>query len=292
MPKSRFAPAIALALTLCVVCPTHAQLTVGAPPPWAAEPAPADHAKDIPTDETLLRQHLAGGDSGGSGAVNPPARARPVAGGASMPSAAQGQRGDADSSVAAAVKDFVRPLNEGINNASVVQAVREIDATLSSRVRAEGAEGSPDYGQRGTDAAGTARGGRKTDPDAVALMWQQLVDEILPWAIGGALVFMLGYGGYFWLKLIKHKNLKQGDKRRAVRRNHQRERPTDSHTAGRTERQPASRAPSGEAQAEGAAPAAQAAAHTAASSSGRSFGSPSRRSSGRSSSRTSGGSGR
>lgn len=280
-----------------MVCATQAQPSNGAPPPWAAEPAKPDHAKDIPTDEALLRQHLAGGGSGGSGAVNPPARVRPLAGGASMPSAAQGQRGDDDNRVAAAVKDFVRPLNEGINSSSVVQAVREIDATLSGRARVEGeggaggaggAGGSPDYGPRGTDAAGTARGGRKTDPNAAASMWQQLVDEVLPWAIGGALVFMLGYGCYFWLKLIKHKNLKQGDKRRAVRRNHQTERPTERHT----KRQLASRAPNGVAQAEVAAPAALAAVNTAAGSSGRSFGSSSRRSSSRSSSRTSGGSAR
>ena len=57
------APALTLALALGAASPIQAQdanAGAGAPPPWATESARPDHTKDIPTDEALLRQHLAG----------------------------------------------------------------------------------------------------------------------------------------------------------------------------------------------------------------------------------------
>ncbi len=212
---------VALALTLGAAISVQAQEAngaAGAPPPWATEPAKPDHARDLPSDEALLRQHLAGGDSAPSGAANSAQKTRPNPAATGASGATQGAR-DQGSDVARAVKDFVKPLNQEINNSSVVQAVREIDATVSGRNQAEG---SPGYGQRGTDASSNNpagnQGNRKSDPSAAALMWEQFLDELLPWAAGGLAVGLLGYGGYFWLKLIKLKNLQQGDKRRAARR--------------------------------------------------------------------------
>jgi hypothetical protein len=106
-------------------------------------------------------------------------------------------------------------------------------------------------------------------------MWQQFVDDALPWAIGAAVVGVAGYGSYFWLKIIKLKRLKQGDKRRSERRS----------------RHLIDHAPSAGvvpiAEKELAEPASTMRASTGASGSGRSSRSSSRRSSSRSSSSTS-----
>jgi hypothetical protein len=302
MSQNLIAPAVnflvALALTLGAAASIQAQDASGAasaPPPWATEPAKPDHAKDILSDEALLRQHLAGGDSGASAAINSAQKTRPGPAATGAPGAPQGTR-DQGSEVAKAVKDFVKPLNQEINNSSVVQAVREIDATVSGRAQAEGAEGSPSYGQRGNDATGnnqgSNKGNRKSDSTAAALMWEQFLDDVLPWAVGGLAAGLLGYGGYFWLKMIKRKNLKQGDKRRAIRRNRHSER----HSAGRAS---TSVALVESALKEAAAPASTLNVSTASGGSGqassnssnssRSSRSSSRRSSSRSSSRSSNG---
>ncbi len=250
---SFIAPAFALALTLGAACAIQAQTTQGAPPPWASEPAPSDHTKDIPSDEALLRQHLAGGDSGSAGSSDKPnaaaQKARPSAGAASASGQVQGQvaRGDGSNSVADAVKDFVKPLHQEVNSSEVVKAVREIDATVSGRTQANPADGAPGYsavgyGPRGNDAPTSAQTGRKSDPNAAALLWQQFVDEVLPWVIGAAALVGVGYVGYFWLKMMKIKRLKQGDKRRAERtsRHSERhpERPSERKAERYSDRQP------------------------------------------------------
>ena len=215
------APALTLALALGAASPIQAQdanAGAGAPPPWATESARPDHTKDIPTDEALLRQHLAGGDAAPSGTVNPAQKMRPPSAVASGQGASQSGRDENGNSVAAAVKDFVKPLHQEISNSSVVQVVREIDATVGGRGQADGAEGRPGYIQAGADATSTAQGNRKSDPNAAALMWQQFIDEVVPWAIGAAALAGVGYGIFFWLKMIKLKRLKQGDKRRGARR--------------------------------------------------------------------------
>ena len=278
------APALTLALALGAASSIQAQdanAGAGAPPPWAIEPAKADHTKDIPTDEALLRQHLAGGDAAPSGTVNPAQKMRPPSAAASGPGASQGARDESGNNVAAAVKDFVKPLHQEISNSGVVQVVREIDATVSGRGQADGAEGRPSYSQAGSEASGnnsgSNRGNRKSDPNAAALMWQQFIDEVVPWAIGAAALAGVGYGIYFWLKMIKLKRLKQGDKRRAARR----DRHGTTGTPGRATLVDA--APH-----EAAVPDFRLDARAAPSGSRRSSGSSSRRSSSRSSAGSSG----
>jgi hypothetical protein len=274
------ARALTLALTVGAVASLHAQPAAdnaGAPPPWAAtESNTPDHAKGLPSDAALLREHLAGGsDASPQVNPNPAQKVRPGL----AASAAQGSsavaNGDGGNVVANAVKDFIKPLNQEINNSEVVKAVREMDATVSGRSRADGDDGGPRYGQSGGDATGGNRSNRKADASAAALMWQQFVDDALPWAIGAAVVGVAGYGGYFWLKIIKLKRLKQGDKRRSERRS----------------RHLVDQVPSAGvvpiAEKELAAPASTVRASTGASGSGRSSRSSSRRSSSRSSSSTS-----
>ena len=192
-----------------------------------------DAAKDLPSDAALLREHLAQGEQappgqGGPSQSSPKARISAQASNApgdSVPHTAQGAR--EEGGVANAVKDFVRPLHQEISNSSVVQVVREIDAAVSGTSQAERAQAP-----RGTAAPGTEPGTRALDPRAAALMWQELLEEVVPWAVGGAIVAVLGYGGYFWLKVVKYrKNLKHGGKHHEGRRSHR----GFSHTSARLE---------------------------------------------------------
>ena len=250
------AQALAFALTLGVVCVANGQAIqggAGAPPPWATEPAPADHTKDIPTNEALLRQHLAGGDSGPSGSSGRPnseaQRVRPGTGTGTGSGQPQGQRqserDEGTNSVANAVKEFVRPLHQEVNNSQVVKALREMDATVSGKAQSERAGDAVSYGVssglRGNDAPGNAHASRRSDPNAAALMWDQLVDEVMPWAMGGVALVAVGYGAYFWLKLIKIKRLKRGGRRRAERSSRRVERQAESRAGSQTSRRTSTR---------------------------------------------------
>ncbi len=231
-----FQALIAFALAFGTLLPLQAQTASGgatAPGDTGAPQPPAvatgsDAAKDLPSDAALLREHLAEGERAPPGQGNPlqslqRPRTGPEANSSqfnSAPRPAQGAR--EEGSVANAVKDFVKPLHQEISNSSVVQVVREIDAAVSGTSQADRAQEQPGYAPRGTQAAGTAPGtapgSRGVDPQAVALMWQEFLEEVVPWALAGAVVAMLGYGGFFWLKVIKFKNAKQGNKRREARK--------------------------------------------------------------------------
>lgn len=224
MLHSFLASALLLVLALGTACPAQAQPTEGALPPWSTEPAAADHTKDVPSDEALLRQHLAGGDAAPAGNVTAAQRARATAAAVGASGAAVAPQGAAEASgnsVVNAVKDLVKPLHQQLSNSDVVKAVREIDATVSGRGQADGAEARPGYGQSGDSATGSAQGApgnRKSDATAAAVLLQQFLDDALPWVVGVGALGTFSYGGYIWLKLINQKNLKIGDKRRAARR--------------------------------------------------------------------------
>ena len=224
-----FQALIAFALAFGLA-PLQAQPAAGAAAaPGSADTATGtDAAKDLPSNAALLREHLAQGEQappGQGGPSQPSQKARLSAqannaSGNNVPHPAQGAR--EEGGVANAVKDFVRPLHQEISNSSVVQVVREIDAAVSATSQADTAQQRPGYAPRGTyspDAApGTAQGSREVDPHTVSLMWQELLEDVVPWALAGAVVALLGYGGYFWLKVIKFKNSKLGNKRRDARK--------------------------------------------------------------------------
>ena len=253
---SVLAPALALAFALGATSPALAQPTEGALPPWATEPAAADHTKDIPSDEALLRQHLAGGDSAPAGNVTAAQRARATAAAVGASGAAVAPQGAAEASgnsIANAVKDLVKPLHQQLSNSDVVKAVREIDGTVSGRGQADAAAARPGYGQSGGGATGASPVNRKPDGTAAALLWQQFLEDALPWVVGVGALGVFSYGGYIWLELIKQKNLKIGEKRRAARRtesagrhfdkesgHHSRKEPS-KHSERRSERPSASR---------------------------------------------------
>ena len=225
-----FQALIAFALAFGILAPLQAQPASGAATaPGSADTATGiDAAKDLPSDAALLREHLAQGEQappGQGGRSQSLQRAGPTtpannADGNSGPRAAQDVR--EQGGIANAVKDWVRPLHQEIRNSSVVQVVREIDAAVGATSQADTAQQRPGYAPRGTaapgTAPGTAQGNRELDPHAVSLMWQELLEEVVPWALAGALVAMLAYAGYFWMKVIKFKSQKQGNKRRDARK--------------------------------------------------------------------------
>lgn len=229
-----FQALIAFALAFGTLAPLQAQPASGAATaPGSADTATGtDVAKDLPSDAALLREHLAQGEQappGQGSASQSLQKARPSVQanspeGNGLPRPTQGAREEGD--VANAVRDFVRPLHQEISNSSVVQVVREIDAAVGATNQADRAQVPPGYAPRGTyspgaapgTAPGTAQRGREVDPHAVSLMWQELLEEVVPWALAGAVVAVLAYGGFFWLKVIKFKNSKQGDKRRDARK--------------------------------------------------------------------------
>lgn len=217
--KTSFILTAAITVLICAVASVQAQPAIGASPYSSGDSNTPEHTKDLPSDEAVLRQHLASDDSAPAGNANMTGKARsaPRAGApGSVQSAGEGAAG-AQNGVAAAVKDFVKPLHQEVTNSSVVQAVRQLDAVVGGKAQADAENGPANIAMRGTATAAGA-GSRNSDPNAAALMWAQFVDEVLPWAAGGAVLGLLGYGGYLWLKMLKIKNLRQGDKRRAVRK--------------------------------------------------------------------------
>jgi hypothetical protein len=217
--KTSFILTTAVAVLLCAVSSVQAQPANGASPYSSSDAATPEHAKGLPSDEAVLRQHLASDDSAPAGNANVTGKARPASG-AGAPGSVQGAgagAASAESGVAAAVKDFVKPLHQEVSNSSVVQAVRQLDAAVSGKAQADAENGPANTAMRNAATAGSA-GSQKADPNAAALMWAQFVDEVLPWAVGGAILGLLGYGGHLWLKMLKLKNLRLGEKRRAVRK--------------------------------------------------------------------------
>ena len=220
-----FQALIAFALAFGILAPLQAQPASGAATaPGSADTATGiDAAKDLPSDAALLREHLAQGEQappGQGGRSQSLQRAGPTtpannADGNSGPRAAQDVR--EQGGIANAVKDWVRPLHQEISNSSVVQVVREIDAAVGATSQADTAQQRPGYAPRGTAAPGTAQGNRELDPHAVSLMWQEFLEEVVPWALAGAVVALLAYGGYFWMKVIKFRRSKRGNQRREAR---------------------------------------------------------------------------
>lgn len=180
---------------------------------YPTETEATDHTKGLPSDAKLLRDHLAEGESAPAGGRNVATRATGTP--AATGTLANGPGGRDDGlGVANAVKDFVKPIQQEISNSSVVQAVREFDAGLGGRSATQAGITSVGYGR---STAGQS--GRRT-PDGMSteLMWEQFLDEVLPWLAGGAFLLLLGYGAVLWLKILKMKKRRVGHRRRQQRR--------------------------------------------------------------------------
>ena len=185
----------------------------GVAPVYGTESEAPEHTKGLPSDAKLLRDHLAEGASAPTGGRIAATRApgAPAApGGPGNPA-----RGHDDGlGVASALKDFVIPLQQEISNSGVVQAVREFDATIGGRSFTQAGDTPTGYGP-GTASTG---GSRKLDGLAASLMWEQFLDEVLPWLATGGFLLLLGYGTFQWLKFLQIKKLRVGHRRRAQRK--------------------------------------------------------------------------
>ena len=184
----------------------------GAAPAFATESETPEHAKGLPSDAKLLRDHLAEGESAPTGGRIAATRAP---GAPAAPGPGNTARGHDDGlGVASALKDFIKPIQQEISNSGVVQAVREFDSTLSGRSFTQAGDTPTGYGP------GTAsnRGSRKLDGLAASLMWEQFLDEVLPWLATGGFLLLLGYGTFQWLKFLQIKKLRVGHRRRAQRK--------------------------------------------------------------------------
>ena len=184
----------------------------GAAPAFATESETPDHAKGLPSDAKLLRDHLAEGESAPAGGRIAATRAP---GAPAAPGPGNTARGHDDGQgVASALKDFIKPIQQEISNSGMVQAVREFDATLSGRSFTTAGDTPVGYGPTTTGKSPA----RKPDGLAAALMWEQFLDEVLPWLAGGAFLLLLGYGAFLWLKILQMKRQRVGQRRRQQRR--------------------------------------------------------------------------
>lgn len=184
----------------------------GAAPVYATESEAPEHVKGLPSDAKLLRDHLAEGESAPAGGRIAATRAP---GAPAAPGPGNTARGHDDGlGVASTLKDFIRPIQQEISNSGVVQAVREFDANISGRSFTQASDTPVGYGPTTTGRSPP----RKPDGMAAALMWEQFLDEVLPWLAGGAFLLLLGYGVYLWLKILHMKRLRVGQRRRQQRR--------------------------------------------------------------------------
>ncbi len=212
--------------------PAYAQGNqVTLPPPWANPSDPAigqggasepDLARELPSAEKLLRDHLAGGEPAPAnqrGNANRPPPASVAGSGAVKGSAPQDSKDDLGSAVAAAVKDVVKPIHQEIANSAVVQAVRDLDATISGKAPSDPAATRVTYEAVGSPAANATRSpAGKPSGDAAALMWEQFVADVLPWALAVAFLAMSAWGAFQWFKYQRQKKLQPGVRRRITRR--------------------------------------------------------------------------
>lgn len=181
-----------------------------AAPVYATESETPEHAKGLPSDAKLLRDHLAEGESASAGGRITAGKAPGAPGSPGNPA-----RGNDDGlGVASAVKDFVKPIHQEISNSGVVQAVREFDATISGRSFTKAGDTPVGYGPATTGKSAA----RKSDGTAVTQMWEQFLDEVLPWLAGGVFLLLLGYGAFLWLRILNMKRLRVGQRRRHQRR--------------------------------------------------------------------------
>ena len=191
-------------------------------PGYSTEAETPEHAKGLPSDAKLLRDHLVGDEPVAAGAALVGSRAPGVAGTPGGPGNAARSKDD-DLGVASAVKDFVKPIHLEISNSVVVQAVRDFDAGLSGRRFTNAGDLPVRYGPATTGTGST----RKPDAMAATQMWEQFLDDVLPWLAGGALLLLLGYGTFLWLKILKMKKRRVSQRRR----HHHRSRRSSRHTA-------------------------------------------------------------
>lgn len=208
------------ALLLCFAAATSAEISTGSgtsqnsvgrpgAPNWSGvlektDVGGPDIAKDLPSESRMLSDHLVGEDAAaqGVGVRKLPARtglASPTTATATgnAPSSANGASGNANAAdfgpnVFDAVKGDIKPIKEQIDTSEVMQSVREFDASVSGTLGANvGAapNGQPAQAVRPLTAVDQSQ----RDKIAFDQAFQNLIDEIKPWAFGLLGLAVVGY---------------------------------------------------------------------------------------------------
>ena len=208
---------VAVSVALCCAAvqaqsqaPLQGQVLPGAHDRGASDDNSSGAAKDLPSDAKLLRDHLAdGGPSGspsegrGQSQANSKAPSATASGPAGAASAGRGATEDLG--IGDAIKGVVKPLHQEVANSAVVQAVREIDASSTGKRDADGANGPGGAGSPGAQGSIS----RPTDALAAKLIFEQFMDEVLPWLVGLAALAGLSYALAFWFKYAMAKKARQ-----------------------------------------------------------------------------------
>jgi hypothetical protein len=185
--------AFVTAVLLIAACALQAEpMPVAGSSPSTAEKAPVsntsegaavDDSKDPSHAASVMREHLAREEQ-----FVPPPNARganPQPGQLSKGQVTQARPEGAEGGFASTIKDFVRPIQEGVAQSGVMEAVRSFEADMGLSKRPDNADpASRGYsaGAPGTGAA-PARTAEQIRRDQIAssMMLEEFINEVKPW---------------------------------------------------------------------------------------------------------------
>ena len=191
------------------------------PASGAAEGAVGDDSKNESHAASVMKEHLARGEQ-----FTPPPNPRganPQAGPLSKGQITNGNAEAADTGFSAALKDFVRPLQEGVAQSGLMEAVRNFESDIGLSKRPDSAD--PSSRNYSTSAPGTGAPAKtaeqiRRDQIAASMMFDEFIQEVKPWVFGLAGVLVLGYLVKLWLTYLRVKAARPGKHRRSARRRH------------------------------------------------------------------------
>lgn len=215
-----------LLISACAVqaepTPVAGSLTSAADKTPASTPpdvAAGDDSKDASHAASVMREHLAREEQ-----FVPPPNARvanPQPGQLSKGQVTQGRPDVAEGGFASTIKDFVRPIQEGVAQSGVMEAVRNFESDMGLSKRPDSADPSSrgySTGAPGTGAPAKTAEQIRRDQIASSMMLEDFINEIKPWAFGLAGLLVLGYLFKLWLTYVRAKAARPGKRRRSARR--------------------------------------------------------------------------
>ncbi len=155
--------------------------------------AAAENAIAISPAETLTDAAKSAAPAAAKAASAPSTRASGAAGAA----ASDAKDEDWAGSVRNSIKDVIKPFQEFLPEP---EATKEIDPLAEERRRSRAAYGAP-----GQAAPALTEAQRKAQQHWTSVMIEELVDELVPWAIGAMVLLALGFGVSLWVSYVKRK---------------------------------------------------------------------------------------
>lgn len=185
----------------------------------APDAATGDDGKDASHAASVMREHLAREEQ-----FVPPPNSRvsnqPL-GQLSKGLVTQARPDVAEGGFASTIKDFVRPIQEGVAQSGVMEAVRNFEADMGLSKRPETADPSSrgySAGVPGTGAPAKTAEQIRRDQIASSMMLEEFINEVKPWAFGLAGLLVVGYLVKLWLTYLRVKAARPGKRRRSARR--------------------------------------------------------------------------